>query len=177
VILRGQVWWNGRKVFRTLLVQAYLAELGRVHGKLMAEAMDIRCMCKEAGEDEMLLADMTNGTVMAKLLDDDGLPVELQNEMLLCALTQDEDIGVVQDGLVGAPAGLTPMEHVELALKQQRPFQDDIQSFGSDLLEAMRHEMGTATDARRPQNQPDGILEPALLCSGRRKESVGGASA
>ena len=130
IVLRGKIWFENNKVFKTRLAQAYPAALGVLYGDLVKEAMLARESALHSGLSvPMALED-----------DDQGLPL-LRGQSTdawfeyVCGFMQDEctgsgfanavPLGGVDSPFVengnGAVKGLNHEEHVKWAMSRNFP--------------------------------------------------------
>ena len=158
VVLRGMCWWEGQRVFRTHLAQPYPPDLGARFGSLTASAFKLRAEALSAGSEVPMASPEYDYGIPARLVapflsqgaDEEARanPSELaggqcsissQDRWLVASETDDcpdADDPFVADGL-GAPKGLSPIEHVAWACTVPHPSVSDVLELPDDLESAI----------------------------------------
>ena len=119
IILRGWLWFDGRKVARTALASRYPPSLARGMAQLMKESLVQRETAMASGDD----VPFAHGAL------DDGYPLPDPGEGgSLGAGSSVDPAPDVMDPFVfrglGSPKGMTVSEHIEWAMSQHHVFDD-----------------------------------------------------
>ena len=135
VVLRGQILWKGKKVFRTHLAQAYPPLLCIKYGELLQEAVQLR---EKAVSENLPVphADPSHS---------DGFPAQLNNGAVEDSfapgllLTPEEVLVPEGHGII---KGLSHLEHVASAMSKTHPSARSA-SMSSEMHEAVQYEIDT----------------------------------